>query len=83
MPQVYEPPASETLFSFLQSSVKQFEKQVSNVIKERDQTRTDLSKSVLSRSRLENLCRELQRQNKEIKVEKKMSESLFTHEIFG
>lgn len=54
---------------YFQTTVKQFEKQVANVIKERDQTRSDLSKSILSRSRLENLCRELQRQNKEIKVE--------------
>lgn len=52
----------------LQSSLKQYEKQLSLVLKERDQVRTDLAKLVLSRSRLESLCRELQRQNKEIKV---------------
>ncbi|XP_065225008.1 gamma-taxilin [Planococcus citri] len=53
----------------LQSSVKQFQKQMTVLVKEKDQVRTDLAKSVLTRSRLESLCRELQRQNKVIKEE--------------
>lgn len=36
--------------------------------KEKDQLANDQSKCVLARSRMENLCRELQRQNKLIKV---------------
>lgn len=56
------------IFCDTQSTLKQYQKQITTVIKEKEQVRTDLAKSVLSRSRLESLCRELQRQNREVKV---------------
>lgn len=44
------------------------EKRLGVLQKENDQLQSDQSKSLLARSRLESLCRELQRQNKLIKV---------------
>jgi hypothetical protein len=38
------------------------------VQREKEQLQTEHSKAILTRSRLESLCRELQRQNKAIKV---------------
>lgn len=53
----------------LQLLVKQTEKRCSVVQREKEQLQTEHSKAILTRSRLENLCRELQRQNKAIKDE--------------
>jgi len=48
--------------------VKQTEKRLMIVQREKEQLQTEHSKAILTRSRLESLCRELQRQNKAIKV---------------
>ncbi|XP_064098453.1 gamma-taxilin-like isoform X1 [Macrobrachium nipponense] len=53
----------------LQSTVKQIQKQVENVQREKEYMETEHSKVVLTKSRLESLCRELQKQNKLIKDE--------------
>ncbi|PSN39142.1 hypothetical protein C0J52_22769 [Blattella germanica] len=53
----------------LQLTVKQSEKRLSMIQREKEQLQTEHSKAVLTRSRLESLCRELQRQNKAIKDE--------------
>jgi len=48
--------------------VKQTEKRLMIVQREKEQLQAEHSKAILTRSRLESLCRELQRQNKAIKV---------------
>nr|CAD7577358.1 unnamed protein product [Timema californicum] len=53
----------------MQVSIKQTEKRLSLVYREKEQLQTEHSKAVLTRSRLESLCRELQRQNKAVKDE--------------
>ncbi|XP_014207172.1 alpha-taxilin [Copidosoma floridanum] len=53
----------------LQLLLKMTEKKVVVVQREKDQCESERSKAVLTRSRLESLCRELQRQNKAIKEE--------------
>lgn len=52
----------------VQNILSATEKCLSVLQKENDQLQSEQSKSVLARSRLESLCRELQRQNKLIKV---------------
>lgn len=52
----------------LQLTHTAFKKRCDVLQKEKDQLANDQSKCVLARSRMENLCRELQRQNKLIKV---------------
>uniref|UniRef100_A0A0K8T116 Alpha-taxilin n=1 Tax=Lygus hesperus TaxID=30085 RepID=A0A0K8T116_LYGHE len=53
----------------LQNAAKLCEKKNSVLQKEKEQLQADHSKAILTRSRLENLCRELQRQNKAVKEE--------------
>ncbi|KAL7287759.1 hypothetical protein TKK_0018140 [Trichogramma kaykai] len=53
----------------LQSSLKQAHKRVESALKEQSQAESEKSKTVLAKSRLESLCRELQRQNKIVKEE--------------
>lgn len=53
----------------LQNAVKQAEKKNTVLQKEKEQLQAEHSKAILTRSRLENLCRELQRQNKAVKEE--------------
>ncbi|BES93363.1 Myosin-like coiled-coil protein [Nesidiocoris tenuis] len=53
----------------LQNAAKLCEKKNSILQREKEQLQGDHSKAILSRSRLENLCRELQRQNKAVKEE--------------
>lgn len=53
----------------LQTAVKQAEKKNTVLQKEKEQLQSEHSKAILTRSRLENLCRELQRQNKAVKEE--------------
>lgn len=55
-------------FRNLQIAYAALKKQSEMVQKEKDQLQTEQGRSVLARSRLESLCRELQRQNKLIKV---------------
>lgn len=43
-------------------------KQCTVLQKEADHCQSELTKSIVARARLENLCRELQKQNKQIKV---------------
>lgn len=53
----------------LTTSVYQnLEKKFITLQKERDQARAELNKNILAKSKLESLCRELQKQNKAIKV---------------
>ena len=52
-----------------QSAVKTYERHFQVIQREKEQLQTENSKSILARSRLEELCRELQRQNKVIKGE--------------
>ncbi|GBP28917.1 Alpha-taxilin [Eumeta japonica] len=49
--------------------VKQSEKRFALLLKEKDQLQLEFNKTVLVKSKLENLCRELQKQNKAIKEE--------------
>jgi len=56
----------------VQLLLKQSERKNQQLIKEKDQIQTEHSKAVLTRSRLESLCRELQRQNKVVKDESLM-----------
>ncbi|XP_073979300.1 beta-taxilin-like isoform X2 [Rhodnius prolixus] len=53
----------------LQNAAKLAEKKNSILQKEKEQLQAEHSKAILTRSRLENLCRELQRQNKAVKEE--------------
>ena len=53
----------------LQATLKQSEKSRALITREKEQCQTEKSKAVLAKSRLENLCRELQRQNKAVKEE--------------
>lgn len=52
-----------------QQAVKMLEKKLALLQRERDQLHGEQSKSVLTRNRLEQLCRELQKQNKAMKEE--------------
>ncbi|KAI1287024.1 Alpha-taxilin [Halotydeus destructor] len=53
----------------LEQQVKQHEKMSSQLLREHEQLQSEHNRSVLAKSKLENLCRELQRQNKAIKEE--------------
>lgn len=53
----------------LKTAYKQTEKRVSQALTERDIVRGEMNKAVMTRSRLESLCRELQKQNKAIREE--------------
>ncbi|RXG72184.1 Alpha-taxilin [Armadillidium vulgare] len=53
----------------LQTSCRTFEKTAQQALKDKEKIELEHSKTVLTRSRLESLCRELQRQNKVIKDE--------------
>jgi hypothetical protein len=52
------------------------------VEREKEQLQTEHSKAVLTRSRLESLCRELQRQNKAIKVSKQYCTGVMCRECY-
>ncbi|KAM9317402.1 beta-taxilin [Gastrophryne carolinensis] len=52
-----------------QIQMKQLQKRQLQVIKEKDQLQSEHSKAILARSKLESLCRELQRHNKTLKEE--------------
>lgn len=52
----------------LQMTNKETEKTIANLTKQRDQAQSDFSKMLLAKDKLENLCRELQKHNKLIKV---------------
>ncbi|MEE6476166.1 hypothetical protein FKM82_011003 [Ascaphus truei] len=49
--------------------MKQIQKRQSQLTKEKDQLQSEHSKAILARSKLESLCRELQRHNKTLKEE--------------
>lgn len=53
----------------LQQTQKQFDKVVETVHKEKEQLQQEYNKTILTKSKLESLCRELQKQNKSIKDE--------------
>lgn len=48
--------------------IKQCDKRQALLLKEKDHLQHEFNKTVLVKSKLENLCRELQKQNKAIKV---------------
>lgn len=52
-----------------QIAIKQAEKKIAVFQREKDQYQSERSKAILTRKRLENLCRELQKQNKAVKEE--------------
>ena len=52
----------------MQRVSKATERQALSAQKEKEQLEADHAKAVLTKSRLESVCRELQRQNKTIKV---------------
>ncbi|XP_068087786.1 beta-taxilin [Hyperolius riggenbachi] len=52
-----------------QKRMKQLQKRQLQIIKEKDQLQSENSKAILARSKLESLCRELQRHNKTLKEE--------------
>lgn len=52
-----------------ESQVQMQEKAISQMVKEKEQLQSEHNRTVLVKSRLENLCRELQRQNKAVKEE--------------
>ncbi|KAG9493565.1 hypothetical protein GDO78_001453 [Eleutherodactylus coqui] len=52
-----------------QKQMKQMQKRQIQLIKEKDQLQSDHNKAILARSKLESLCRELQRHNKTLKEE--------------
>ena len=52
----------------LQSNGKDVEKAITNLTKQRDQIQAEYGKTLLVKTKLESLCRELQRQNKLVKV---------------
>ncbi len=52
----------------LQSNGKDVEKAIVNLTKQRDQIQAEYGKTLLVKTKLESLCRELQRQNKLVKV---------------
>ncbi len=51
-----------------QKQLKVLQKKLLQVLKEKDQLQSEHSRAVLARSKLEGLCRELQRHNKTLKV---------------
>jgi hypothetical protein len=51
-----------------ENSLKDNQKNLNLITKQRDQLQHDYSKQLLARNKLESLCRELQRHNKSIKV---------------
>ncbi|KAG8444405.1 hypothetical protein GDO86_009552 [Hymenochirus boettgeri] len=62
---------AETLEDFRteQKQMKHVQKRQAQLIKEKDQLQCEHSKAILARSKLESLCRELQRHNKTLKEE--------------
>ncbi|XP_050532363.1 alpha-taxilin-like isoform X1 [Daktulosphaira vitifoliae] len=53
----------------LKTAYKQSEKKVTQAMTERDNVKGEMNKAIMTRSRLESLCRELQKQNKAIREE--------------
>lgn len=51
-----------------QKQLKVLQKKLLQVMKDKDQLQSEHSRAVLARSKLEGLCRELQRHNKTLKV---------------
>ncbi|XP_030054397.1 beta-taxilin [Microcaecilia unicolor] len=52
-----------------QKQLRQLQKKLTQIVKEKDQLQSEHSRAILSRSKLESLCRELQRHNKTLKEE--------------
>lgn len=52
----------------MQFYIKQSDKRYALLLKEKEQLQLEFNKTILLKSKLENLCRELQKQNKAIKV---------------
>lgn len=52
-----------------QKQMKLLQKKQSQLVQEKDHLRGEHSKAILARSKLESLCRELQRHNRSLKVD--------------
>ena len=63
-----------------QKQMKLLQKKQSQLVQEKDHLRGEHSKAVLARSKLESLCRELQRHNRSLKVGQPLS---LTSLVFG
>lgn len=56
-----------------QKKLKYLQKRQAQITKEKDQLQSEHSRAILARSKLESLCRELQRHNKNLKVSGSLS----------
>ena len=59
---------SDRVCSPFQSAIRKLEQRVEQLLKEKASMESEQSRALLTRSRLEGLCRELQKQNKLVKV---------------
>lgn len=66
-----------------QKQMKLLQKKQSQLVQEKDHLRGEHSKAVLARSKLESLCRELQRHNRSLKVGRPATASLAFHSSVG
>ena len=67
----------------VQEGVKTAEKATVAALKQRDQIQNEYTKSLLAQTKLEGICRELQRHNKEIKVGRRHLFSSPTRSLFS
>lgn len=56
-----------------QKQVRALQKKQNEVVQEKDTLRNEHSKAVLARSKLESLCRELQKHNRSLKVQQQVA----------
>lgn len=58
-----------------QKQMRVLQKKQTQVVQEKDNLRNEHSKAILARSKLESLCRELQRHNRTLKVHKQSAQT--------
>lgn len=58
-----------------QKQVRALQKKQNEVVQEKDTLRNEHSKAILARSKLESLCKELQKHNRSLKVRQQMAKS--------
>lgn len=56
-----------------QKQVRALQKKQNEVVQEKDTLRNEHSKAILARSKLESLCKELQKHNRSLKVRQQMT----------
>lgn len=59
-----------------QKQMRALQKKQNQLVQEKDNLRNEHSKAILARSKLESLCRELQRHNRTLKVQKQTLSSI-------